>query len=66
MNITAEDIILAHQRIQPYIHRAPVLTSATINQVSGASLFFKCENFQKIGAFKIRGGMNAALSLNPD
>ena len=66
MNITAEDIVLAHQRIQPYIHRAPVLTSATINQVSGASLFFKCENFQKIGAFKIRGGMNAALSLKPE
>lgn len=53
----------AHDRIRPYIHQTPVLTCSTINQMAGAELFFKCENFQKIGAFKIRGGMNAVLSL---
>ena len=64
--ITKIDIIEAHERIKPYIHRTPVLTSSTIDSMSGASLFFKCENFQKIGAFKIRGGMNAALTLSDD
>jgi len=53
----------AHQRIASYIHRTPVLTSASINELAGCSLFFKCENFQKIGAFKARGAMNAALQL---
>jgi threonine dehydratase len=61
--ITAEIISQAHQRIQPYIHRTPVLTSQTLNTLTRAELFFKCENFQKIGAFKIRGGMNAVLSM---
>jgi threonine dehydratase len=64
--ISKEDIIAAHDRIRPFIHRTPVLTSSTIDGMVGASLFFKCENFQKIGAFKIRGGMNAALSLNTE
>ena len=63
MNITKEQIEQAHERIKPFIHRTPVLTSATLNHLSGAELFFKCENFQKIGAFKIRGAMNAVLSL---
>lgn len=63
MEITAKHIEEAHERIKPFIHRTPVLTSATLDRLSGASLFFKCENFQKIGAFKIRGGMNAVLSL---
>ena len=63
MEITAQDIIDAHERIKPFIHKTPVLTSKTIDQISGAEIFFKCENFQKIGAFKIRGGMNAVLSL---
>ncbi len=63
MTITLQQIQEAHQRIAPYIHRTPVLTNSTINAMAGASLHFKCENFQKIGAFKIRGGMNAALSL---
>ena len=58
-----EQIEQAHVRIKPFIHRTPVLTSKTLDQLSGASLFFKCENFQKIGAFKIRGAMNAVLSL---
>jgi len=53
----------AYLRIKPYIHHTPVLTCQTLNDRSGAHLYFKCENFQKIGAFKIRGAMNAALSL---
>ncbi|TAE50240.1 MAG: threonine/serine dehydratase [Bacteroidetes bacterium] len=65
-NVSLPHIQSAHDRIRPYIHRTPILTSETLNQRSGASLFFKCENFQKIGAFKIRGGMNAALSLSPE
>ena len=61
--ISRQQIIDAHERIKPSIHKTPVLTSKTLDQISGAQLFFKCENFQKIGAFKIRGGMNAVLSL---
>jgi len=65
MNIPDKhDIEQAHRRIQPYIHRTPVLTSSGINELSGCELFFKCENFQKIGAFKARGAMNAILSLS--
>ena len=66
IKITKEDIDNAHSRIKPYIHRTPVLTNASINLMAGTELFFKCENFQKIGAFKIRGGMNASLSLTAD
>lgn len=66
MAITAQQITEAHDRIRPFIHRTPVLTSQTINEMAGASLFFKAENFQKIGAFKIRGGMNAVLSLSTE
>jgi len=54
------------KRIQPYIHRTPVLTCATLDQMSGASLFFKCENFQKMGAFKMRGAANAILQLTEE
>jgi threonine dehydratase len=57
------DIEQAHERIRPYIHRTPVATSTFVNDLSGISLFFKCENLQKIGAFKARGGLNAILSL---
>ncbi len=64
--ITKADIEKAHQLIKPYIHTTPVLTNASINQLAGTELFFKCENFQKIGAFKIRGGMNASLSLSAE
>ena len=60
---TRDSIAIAHERIRPYIHRTPVLTCQTINRLSGADLYFKCENFQKIGAFKARGGVNAVLSL---
>ena len=54
----------AHERIRPHIHRTPVITSTRLNGASGTSLFFKCENFQKIGAFKARGATNAVFSLN--
>ena len=53
----------AHERIQEFIHRTPVMTSDLLNEAAGCRLFFKCENFQKIGAFKIRGAMNAALQI---
>ena len=53
----------AHARIAPYIHRTPVMTSATLDALCGGALFFKCENFQKIGAFKARGAANAVFSL---
>lgn len=63
--INFSDIEAAHERIAPYIHRTPVLTCKSIDRLCGCSLYFKCENFQKVGAFKIRGGMNAALLLDP-
>lgn len=56
----------AHDRILPYIHRTPVMTSASIDALAGCSIFFKCENFQKVGAFKARGAMNAILKLSPE
>lgn len=56
----------AQCRIHPYIHRTPVLTCQTLNQISGAEIYFKCENFQKIGAFKARGGVNAVLSMSSE
>ena len=62
--ITKATIEEAHKRLKPFIHRTPVLTSASINEIAGCSIFFKCENFQKVGAFKARGAMNAALSLD--
>jgi threonine dehydratase len=54
----------AHERIKPYIHLTPVMTSAGIDEQAGCKIFFKCENLQKIGAFKARGAMNAVLSLS--
>ncbi len=60
---TWEAILEAHARIAPRIHRTPVLTSASLNAIAGAGLFFKCENLQKTGSFKIRGASNAILSL---
>ncbi len=59
-----EEIRQAHERIRPHIHRTPVLTSALLDRESGARLFFKCENFQKAGAFKSRGACNAVFSLS--
>ena len=58
-----KDVLEAHERISPLIHRTPVLTCSAINAITGSSLFFKCENFQKAGAFKFRGASNAVFSL---
>ncbi|HRT47356.1 MAG TPA: pyridoxal-phosphate dependent enzyme [Bacteroidales bacterium] len=61
-----ENIKEAHRRIKSYVHRTPVMTSTQINRISGAEIFFKCENFQKVGAFKFRGAMNAVLLLKEE
>ncbi|AFD07945.1 threonine ammonia-lyase [Solitalea canadensis] len=61
--ITVEDIQKAHERIRDHIHHTPVFTNHTINELTGAAIYFKCENFQKIGAFKARGGLNAVLQV---
>ena len=58
------DIVDAHERIREYIHRTPVMTSKSINSIFKSELYFKCENFQKVGAFKFRGATNAILSLS--
>ncbi len=63
---TYDDVTEAHERIRPYIHRTPVLTSSFFNNLTGAELFFKCENFQKAGAFKARGASNAVFGLSDD
>jgi threonine dehydratase/serine racemase len=63
---TLADIRAAAARIAPYAHRTPVMTSATIDQLAGRSAFFKCELFQKIGAFKFRGACNAVMKLSDD
>jgi len=67
MNIpTLENIKQAAQRIKPFTHKTPVLTCQTLNRMVGAELFFKCENFQKVGAFKFRGATNAVFSLTAE
>ena len=66
MKITKAAIEAAATRIGPYIHNTPIMTSKSINALYGLDLYFKCENFQKIGAFKIRGGMNASLQLTKE
>ncbi len=63
---TQKDVREAVKRVSPYVHHTPVLTSATINGMLNASVFFKCENFQKMGAFKFRGAINAILQLSED
>ncbi|HLN54487.1 MAG TPA: pyridoxal-phosphate dependent enzyme, partial [Bacteroidales bacterium] len=60
------DIRQAHSRIRPFIHRTPVMTSLLLDEIFGCSLFFKCENFQKAGAFKFRGATNAVLCLSEE
>jgi threonine dehydratase len=66
MKITKASIEAAAIRIAPYIHNTPIMTCKSINALYGLNLYFKCENFQKIGAFKIRGGMNASLQLTKE
>ena len=60
---TYDDVEIAHERIKPYIHETPVLTSRRLNELTGAELFFKCENLQKAAAFKVRGASNAVFGL---
>lgn len=61
--VSLKDIESAHERIRPFIHRTPVLTNASLNKETDANLYFKCENFQKAGSFKIRGATNAIEML---
>ncbi|MEX2336664.1 MAG: threonine/serine dehydratase [Fulvivirga sp.] len=61
-----QSIVSAHERIAPFIHRTSILCAESIHEITGTKVYFKCENFQKVGAFKARGGMNAVLSLTPD
>ncbi len=61
-----EEIIVAHKKIAGYIHRTPVHTSKSLNELTGADLYFKCENMQRGGAFKARGAFNACLSLTKE
>ena len=61
---TYEDVAAAHERIAPHIHETPVLTSGFIDGLAGTALFFKCENLQKAGAFKVRGASNAVFGLD--
>lgn len=61
---TYDDVLEAHERIRPHIHRTPVLTSSYLDGLIGAKLFFKCENLQKAGAFKARGASNAVFGLS--
>jgi threonine dehydratase len=61
-----EAILAAHKRISPHIHRTPVVTSTSLDEIAGARLFFKCENLQKTGSFKIRGATNAIFSLTDE
>jgi len=64
--IKKNDILTADALIKNYIHRTPVLTNQSLNQILQTKLFFKCENFQKVGAFKIRGATNAVFSLSQE
>jgi len=60
------DIQTAHNRIKPFVHRTPIMSSRLLNDHFGCDLIFKCENFQKVGAFKFRGATNAVLSLTDE
>lgn len=66
MNITLKDIQTARSRIDDYVHHTPVLTCTALNRITDAFLHFKCENFQKVGAFKFRGASNAVFSLSDE
>src|SRR5438045_4312291 len=66
MRVTYEDVAAAHERIKGVVHRTPVLSSATADALIGAKLFFKCENLQRMGAFKFRGAYNALSRLDAE
>jgi len=61
-----EEIESVHQKIKPYIHRTPLMSSISLNSIAGCELYFKCENLQKVGAFKFRGATSAVLSLTEE
>ena len=63
---TLEDVLAAADRIRGIVHRTPVMSSVAVNEIAGATLHFKCENLQKVGAFKARGATNAVLSLDEE
>ncbi|GGD52115.1 pyridoxal-phosphate dependent enzyme [Muriicola marianensis] len=62
--LNGDQIPLCYEKIAPYIHRTPVLTSRLINEITGAEVYFKCENFQRMGAYKMRGATHALLCLS--
>jgi len=66
LSISFDDVKVAHTRIQAAVHRTPVMTSTTANDRAGAQLFFKCENLQRMGAFKFRGAYNAVAQFTPE
>jgi threonine dehydratase len=66
MEVTYADVAAAHERIKPFAKRTPVLTSSTVDAITGAKVHFKCENFQRMGAFKFRGAYNALSQLSPE
>ena len=63
---TKQDMLDAHARIKPFIHRTPILTSSSVNEIAQNDIYFKCENFQKMGAFKMRGATNAIMLLSDE
>ena len=64
--VSYEDVAAAHERIQPHARRTPVMTSRQVDELTGARVFFKCENLQRMGAFKFRGAYNALSQLSPE
>ena len=64
--ISYDDIVTAHERIKDAAHRTPVMTSSTADAMTGAKLFFKCDNLQRMGAFKFRGAYNALSQFTPE
>ena len=64
--VTYDDIAAAHERIRPQARRTPVMTSRQVDEMTGAKVFFKCENLQRMGAFKFRGAYNALSQLTPE
>ena len=61
-----QEVEEAGLRVKPYVHRTPVITSRLLDELIGATIYFKCENFQKMGAFKMRGAVNAILQLSDE
>ena len=66
MSLDLDSIRTAHERIRPFVTRTPVMTSSRLNEANGVWLFFKCENFQEVGAFKARGATNAVFALDEE